>query len=146
MGGSRASLESVLPDRPGWDYRAASPTQLASGAVLVSVVGLDRTSPERPLSLAYNPNPAAYQGMIPIRNVLTRSEDAARRGRPRGTWAGLTVPNSSAQMMGTLANGDVLCSLETFKHFDEPGPWRYRVDVIRSHDGGLTWGESALPT
>ena len=74
-------LESVLPDRPGWDYRAASPTQLASGAVLVSVVGLDRTSPERPLSLAYNPNPAAYQGMIPIRNVLTRSEDAGQ------TWS-----------------------------------------------------------
>ena len=136
-------LESVLPDRPGWDYRAASPTQLASGAVLVSVVGLDRTSPERPLSLAYNPNPAAYQGMIPIRNVLTRSEDAGQTWSTPWNMGGLTVPNSSAQMMVTLANGDVLCSLETFKHFDEPGPWRYRVDVIRSHDGGLTWGESA---
>jgi hypothetical protein len=136
-------LESLLPDRPGWDYRAASPTQLASGAVLASVVGLDRTTDGRPLWLAYNPDPTAYQGMIPIRNLLARSDDGGQTWSAPWTMSGLTVPNSSAQMMVTLADGDILCSLETFKHFDEPGPWRYRVDVIRSHDGGRTWGESA---
>jgi hypothetical protein len=33
--------------------------------------------------------------------------------------------------------------VETFKDFEERGPWRYRVDMIRTHDGGATWGESA---
>ena len=34
---------------------------------------------------------------------------------------GLTVPNSSAQVLVTLANGDVVGPVETFKRFDEAG-------------------------
>lgn len=136
-------FDDVLPGRPGWDYRAASLTQLRSGAVLMCVVGLDRSSAERPPWLVYNPDPSAYQGMIPIRNLVCRSEDRGRTWSPFREMTGLTVLNSSAQLLLTLPDGDVLCPLETFKRFDEPGPWRYRVDVIRSHDEGQTWGESA---
>lgn len=136
-------LDGLLPGRPGWDYRAAALTQLGSGAVLLCTVGLDRSSSERPPWLVYNPDPAAYQGMIPIRNLLSRSEDGGRTWSPVWPMTGLPVRNSSVQMLVTLPDGDVLCPLETFKEFDEPGPWRYRVDMIRSHDEGRTWGESA---
>ncbi len=136
-------LDDALPGRPGWDYRAAALTESASGAILLCSVGLDRSSPDRPPWLVYNPDPAAFEGMIPIRNQLFRSEDGGRTWAGPWRMTGTTVPNSSAQVLVTLANGDVVGPLETFKAFDEPGPWRYRVDVIRSHDEGRTWGESA---
>ena len=56
---------------------------------------------------------------------------------------GLTVPNSSAQVLVTLSSGTVVCPTETFKDFEATGPWRHRVDVIRSRDAGRSWGESA---
>jgi sialidase-1 len=136
-------LDGLLPGRPGWDYRAAALTELRSGAILLCSVGLDRSSPDRPPWLVYNPDPAAFEGMIPIQNLVFRSEDGGRSWSEPWPMTGLTVPNSSAQVLVTLANGDVVGPLETFKAFDEPGPWRYRVDVIRSHDEGRTWGESA---
>ena len=136
-------LDEHLPDRPGWDYRATSIAQLPSGALLACCVGLDRSSNERPPWLVYNPDPAAYQGMIPIRNLLSHSNDGGRTWSPVWELRGQTIPNSSGQSLLVAPTGDVICALETFKAFDEPGPWRYRVDVIRSHDEGRTWGESA---
>ena len=136
-------IDHLLPDQPGWDHRAAALTELASGDLLLCSVGLDRSSPDRPPWLVYNPDPAAFEGMIPIRNLLFSSRDGGRTWSSAWPMTGLTVPNSSAQVLVTLTNGDVVCPLETFKAFDEPGPWRYRVDVIRSHDRGRTWGETA---
>jgi Neuraminidase (sialidase) len=136
-------LDAALPGRPGWDYRATGLTQGRSGAVIGCVVGLDRSSPDRPPWLVYNPDPAAFQGMIPIRTMMLRSADGGRTWSSSWPMEGMSVPNSSAQHLVTLPNGDILCPLETFKAFDEPGPWRYRVDMIRSHDEGQTWGESA---
>ena len=136
-------LDERLPDRPGWDYRATSLAELPSGALLACCVGLDRSSSDRPAEMAYNPDPAAYQGMIPIRNVLSRSDDGGRSWSAVWPMDGMTVPNSSAQGLVVLPDGQILAPLETFKTFDEPGPWRYRVDVIRSADEGRTWGMSA---
>lgn len=136
-------FDALLPADPGWDHRATSLVELPSGSLLACLVGLDRSSPDRPEELVYNPDPAAYQGMIPIRNLLSRSEDGGRSWSSTWRLEGQTVPNSAVQCLVGLLDGDVLAALETFKRFDEPGPWRYRVDVIRSHDEGVTWGETA---
>ncbi|HEV8489825.1 MAG TPA: sialidase family protein [Candidatus Limnocylindrales bacterium] len=136
-------FDGMLPGQPGWDYRAAALTEVPAGGLLVSVVGLDRSSPDRPPWLVYNPDPAFYQGMIPIRNLLSRSGDFGQTWSSFSEMTGMPIANSSAQQLVRLPNGDILCPLETFKAFDEPGPWRYRVDVIRSRDGGQSWGESA---
>ena len=85
------------------------------GAVLGVSVGLDRVSHGLEPWVVYNPDPQFFEGMIPIRNWVSRSEDCGR------TWAKpwllecLTVPNSSAQVLVTLANGDVVGPVETFK-------------------------------
>jgi hypothetical protein len=44
----------------------------------------------------------------------------------------------------TLPDGDVLCTFETFKEYDEPGPWRYLGGLLRSHDNGRTWGDCVI--
>ena len=136
-------LDGALPGQPGWDYRAFALAELANGDVLGVSVGLDRKSHGKEAWLVYNPDPAFYQGMIPIRNWVSRSTDGGRTWEAPWPMEGMTVRNSSAQVLVRTASGSVLTPLETFKDFDEAGPWRYRVDMIRTHDGGVTWGESA---
>ena len=137
------ALDGALLGQPGWDYRAFALTELANGDVLGVSVGLDRASHGKEPWLVYNPDPAFYQGMIPIRNWVSRSDDNGATWSKPWPMEGLTVPNSSAQVLVRTASGSVLTPLETFKDFDEAGPWRYRVDMIRTHDGGATWGETA---
>jgi hypothetical protein len=132
-----------LPGQPGWDYRALALTELADGAILGVSVGLDRASHGKEPWLVYNPDPAYYEGMIPIRNWVTRSDDDGRTWVDPWPMEGMTVRNSSAQVLVTTRDGASITPLETFKEFEETGPWRYRVDMIRTRDGGRTWGESA---
>ena len=136
-------LDGALPGQPGWDYRALALTELPDGGLLGVSVGLDRVSHGKEPWLVYNPDPAFYQGMIPIRNWVSRSADGGRTWAAPWPMEGLTVPNSSAQVLVTLPSGLVVCPLETFKDFAEPGPWRYRVDMIRTRDAGRSWGETA---
>ena len=35
-------------------------------------------------------------------------------------------------------------SFETFKEYNEPGVWRYKGGMLRSHDEGRTWGEQVI--
>ena len=68
-------------------------------------VGLDRVSHGKEPWLVYNPDPAFYQGMIPIRNWVTRSMDGGRTWARPWLMEGLTVRNSSAQTLVTTASG-----------------------------------------
>src|SRR6478735_2474710 len=61
----------------GWDLRGAGPAQLASGAVLAVVIGLDKRL-DRPV---YNPD---GEGLVPIANLLAESRDAGATWSP--TW------------------------------------------------------------
>ena len=70
----------------------------------------------------YRGNPSILYAVVESAKGGTfRSED--RGATWTGPWpmTGMTVPNSSAQVLVTLSNGDVVGPLETFKTFDEPG-------------------------
>ena len=79
-------LDDKLPGRPGWDYRALALTELKDGAILAVSVGLDRVSHGVEPWLVYNPDPAFYEGMIPIRNWVARSDDGGRTWTDPGRW------------------------------------------------------------
>lgn len=121
----------------GWDLRGAALAELASGALLTVVVALDRST-DRP---TYNPG---TEGLVPVRNAVATSTDGGRTWQQLRDLDGGPVPQTASQGLLVLPDGDVLCTFETFKDYDDPGPWRYQGGLVRSHDGGRTWGEPVI--
>jgi hypothetical protein len=119
----------------GWDMRGGTLTVLPSGGLLCVVVALDK-SVDRPV---YNPD---GEGVVPIRNFAARSEDGGRTWT--AWWIDAPIPQLSTMLALTLPDGDVLLAFETFKAYDEPGPWREQSGVLRSHDEGRTWPEHVV--
>jgi hypothetical protein len=128
-------LDSLGAD--GWDLRGAALAELPSGELLTVVVALDK-SLDRP---TYNP---ATEGLVPVANHVAVSSDGGRTWRQLPDLAGGPVPQTASQGLLVLPNGDVLCTFETFKQYDEPGIWRYLGGLLRSTDGGATWGDCVI--
>lgn len=122
---------------PGWDLRGAGMAQLASGDVLAVIIGLDKRL-DRPV---YNPD---GEGLVPIANLFALSADAGSTWSAAWRLAGQPIPQTASQGLMALPAGDVLMTFETFKEYDEPGIWRYRGGMLRSHDEGRTWGEQVI--
>lgn len=125
----------ALPD--GWDLRGTALTETADGGLLAVIVALDR-SLDRP---TYNP---ATEGLVPVRNLVARSDDGGRHWSTPWDLADGRHGQLASQGLLTLPDGGILCTFETFKAYDEPGPWRYTNGALRSDDGGRTWGAPVL--
>lgn len=121
----------------GWDLRGMGMAELASGGVLCVVIGLDK-SLARPV---YNPD---GEGLVPIVNLFSRSSDGGATWLPPWQLVGQPIAQTASQGLLALPDGDVLMTFETFKEYDEVGPWRYRGGMLRSHDDGRTWGEQVI--
>lgn len=121
----------------GWDLRGAALAELPDGDLLTVIVGLDK-SIDRP---TYHPE---TEGLIPVANPVARSSDGGRTWRRLPDLTGGPVPQTASQGLLVLPDGDVLCTFETFKTYDDPGTWRYQGGLLRSHDGGETWGECVI--
>jgi hypothetical protein len=125
----------VAPDR--FDLRGAAMTQLGSGDVLTAIIGIDKRL-DRPV---YNPH---GEGLSPLVNIFARSSDAGSTWSAPWRLSGQPIPQTASQGLLTLPDGDVLMTFETFKEYDEVGPWRYKGGMLRSHDEGRTWGSQVI--
>jgi hypothetical protein len=125
------------PSAAGWDLRGFAMTQLVSGDVLGVAIGLDKRL-DRPV---YNPD---GEGLVPIANHFSRSSDEGESWSAGSPLTGQPIPQTASQGLLTLPDGDVLMTFETFKEYDETGPWRYMGGALRSHDEGETWGEMVI--
>jgi hypothetical protein len=117
----------------GWDLRGCALAETGDGGLLAVVVALDKTL-DRP---AYNPD---TEGLVTIRNLVARSDDGG------GSWSapweladGRHVQLASQGLLA-LPDGGLLCTFETFKTYDDPSTWRYAGGLLRSDDGGRSWG------
>ena len=121
----------------GWDLRGAALAELPSGDLLTVVVALDK-SLDRP---TYNPE---TEGLVPVANHVASSADGGRTWKQLADLAGGPVPQTASQGLLVLPDGDVLCTFETFKEYDEPGTWHYLGGLLRSRDDGNTWGDCVI--
>lgn len=128
-------LDTLAGD--GWDLRGVALAELASGDLLTVVVALDK-SIDRP---TYHP---ITEGLVPIANHVATSPDGGRTWQRLTDLGGSPVPQTASQGLLALPGGDVLCTFETFKTYDDPRPWRYQGGLVRSLDGGRTWGECVI--
>lgn len=122
---------------PGWDLRGAAMAELGSGELLTVIVGLDK-SIDRP---TYHPE---TEGLVPLANSVAVSRDRGSTWQRLDDLRGGPVPQTASQGLLVLPDGDVLCTFETFKQYDEPGTWRYLGGLLRSRDGGRTWGDCVI--
>ncbi len=129
------TLNSLGTD--GWDLRGAALAERATGDLLTVVVALDK-SLDRP---TYNPE---TEGLVPVANHVATSADGGRTWQQLADLAGGPVPQTASQGLLVLPDGDILCTFETFKEYDEPGTWRYLGGLLRSSDSGATWGDCVI--
>ena len=59
-------------------------------------------------------------------------------------WALVSDPKASYHLTATGKSVLDKKTFETFKEYDESGPWRYKGGALRSHDEGRTWGEMVI--
>jgi hypothetical protein len=121
----------------GWDLRGAAMAKLASGELLTVIVALDK-SIDRP---TYNP---VTEGLIPVANHVAVSRDRGTTWERLDDLRGGPVAQTASQGLLVLRDGDALCTFETFKEYDESGPWQYLGGLLRSRDGGRTWGDCVI--
>jgi hypothetical protein len=121
----------------GWDLRGAALAELRDGTLLTVIVALDK-SMDRP---TYHPE---TEGLVPIANPVAVSRDRGATWERLDDLRGGPVPQTASQGLLVLPDGDVLCTFETFKQYEEPGPWRYLGGSLRSRDGGRTWGDCVI--
>jgi hypothetical protein len=121
----------------GWDLRGAALAELPSGDLLTVVVALDK-SLDRP---TYNPE---TEGLVRVANHVATSADGGRSWRRLADLDGGPVRQTASQGLLVLPDGDVLCTFETFKEYDEPGTWRYLGGLLRSRDAGRTWSDCVI--
>jgi hypothetical protein len=131
---SGAPFPSKWDGRPG-DQLLATLTGTHDGRVVAWLGWMDRGD-DRPW------RNRETEGRLPIRILQAESSDGgASWGAPREvTLPG--VEQAVPQYLITLADGTLLAGYETFKHYDDPAPWRYRAGVARSGDGGRTWSST----
>jgi hypothetical protein len=110
-------------------------TQPAPGRLLAAGMWVDHAA--RPGLPLFNP---ATEGCLPMAILLAESSDAGVSWSP---WRSVPIPAELGPPSLTapaLAIGDeIVLSVESNKHYDDSAPWRQRVVLLRSRDGGRSW-------
>jgi hypothetical protein len=128
-------FDEALPS--GWDLRGCALAEIADGALVAVVVALDKTADAPP----YNP---ATEGLVTVRNLVARSDDGGTTWSEPWELAGGRHVQLASQGLLALPDGGLLCTFETFKTYDDPGTWHYTGGLLRSDDGGRTWGPPVI--
>ena len=115
-------------------------TPLSNGGLVMTVMRADQSDPDK---LAYNPE---TQGLLPLETCYLKSNDGGR------TWSAPSAVDIAEHFgsectpapyggMVELENGEWFQAYETWKSYDDAGPFNLNAFGLISQDGGLTWAE-----
>jgi hypothetical protein len=113
-------------------------TELVMGHLIAACMWIDRdTYPGQPL---FNPH---TEGCLPMAILLADSYDFGDTWTP---WREVPMPAdigppSLTNPLMKLADGTLVMSIETNKHYQDSAKWYQRVVLFHSTDVGQTWSE-----
>lgn len=119
-------------------FKACYVTELEAGHLIATCMWIDRQTYEgKPL---FN---GETEGCLPTAILLADSHDGG------ATWTSLRVvpmpvdigPPSLTNPILKLADGTLILSIETNKHYLDSSKWHQRVVFFHSGDGGQTWDQ-----
>lgn len=135
--GGRTWCDLGTPFSSGWhghrgDQMLATVVSTGGARVLAWIGWMDRddTRPWRN---------RATDGRLPLRILQAESPDGGRSWHPLRQVDTAPFGQAVPQAILRLADGGLVSSVETFKTYDDTGPWHYRAGIIRSADDGATW-------
>ncbi|MBN1342733.1 MAG: exo-alpha-sialidase [Phycisphaerae bacterium] len=120
--------------RPGL-FRAAVPTALPDGRVLLTLCWVDHSDPSLPF---FNEQ---TEGLLDTRLFHAWSTDNGE------TWSEpvlmdttpYNVPTPVTGPVLVLRNGELACQFELNKHYNDTSTWRHSSVLMFSGDGGTSW-------
>jgi hypothetical protein len=117
----------------------AAPICAIEGGTVLSVIGvMDRSNLAQ---LWRNPT---TDGRVPLKMFSSVSGD---RGQ---TWSSPRLielpdcPQAIAYEVKHLSSGRVIAAFETFKDYEDAGPWKYQAGSMVSDDGGASWTRAGV--
>ncbi len=113
-------------------------TETSPGNLLAASMWVDRQS--YPGLGLFNPQ---TEGCLPMAILLSESADEARTWSP---WRVVPVPEEMGPPSLTspvlkLGDGTLGLSIESNKTYEDSSKWYQKVVLLRSGDGGLSWGQ-----
>ena len=106
------------------------------GRLLIFTTWFDRSDPERPL---FNPE---TEGILRSRLLVAESSD---EGDSWSTWREIPTPGlTGCALTGPIvkwSDGTIAVTFESFKEFDDPAPVSPGAWLLRSVDGGRSFGD-----
>ena len=114
-------------------------TELAPGRLIAAAMWIDRTTYPMAKGL-FNPE---TEGTVPMFIILADSEDHGKTWSPwrEVPMAEFIGPASLTNPIMKLANGNLVMTIESNKHYHDTSVWYQRVVALHSDDNGRTWSE-----
>lgn len=128
-------FESRFDGVPG-SLSAGELVEAEPGRLLIFTTWFDRSDPERPL---FNPE---TEGILRSRLLVAESTD---EGDHWSDWRDIPAQGlTGCALTGPIvkwSDGSIAVTFESFKEFDDPTPVRPGAWMLRSNDGGGTFGD-----
>jgi len=126
-----------------YNYVTGCVTPLSDGSLMMMAMRADQSDPDK---LAYNPE---TQGLLPLETCYLASNDGGRAWTsPRVVDMGAHFgPDFTPAPYGgliELEGGELFQAYETWKSYDNDGPFNLNVFGLISQDGGRTWPEKVM--
>ena len=128
-------FESTFAGTPG-SLSSGELVEAGPGRLLIVTTWFDRSDPHRPL---FNPE---TEGILRSRLLMSESTD---EGDTWTSWREIATPGlTGCALTGPIvswSDGSLAVTFESFKEFDDPTPVRPAAWLVRSLDGGASFGD-----